>query len=192
MGGSTEPTTVAPTSSRRASELVDGYRHELEASYGSWVSVLNTIRTASNVPEMPDPAPSTTLTDAQVKIDSLRKYSDMLRERLVQIGSDVGRLQRTVSDVSTFGDELNENMRAKQQEADLRVKVVSAFPPDKLSELTGTIAAVLVGGARRPTSWSTAPYQQGFCGGLLRPRLSLQSCRALNIRPPSGRSSNHD
>lgn len=77
-------------------------------------------------------------------------FKDIDREtaikRLVEADKQLSDLQEAMRPVSNQGVIIQEILKMKRSEAEFQTIVVNAFPPDRVSELFGTMSVALVGG----------------------------------------------
>jgi hypothetical protein len=128
----TDETPPVPPSSLPLKRLADDWAREVQASYSSWASAVGTTRSGLVSPE------------------GAAQYTGLPQEALVrrinEAYSSLNRVQASMSDVIQNGVIIQEIAKMKTAYAELQVLVLGGYPPDRLSELTGTIAVALVSG----------------------------------------------
>jgi hypothetical protein len=136
-----------PTSALPARDLVESYQAELAASYVQWQSALLGVRNIlASVGQAPNPGAPGNFPEALHSIEGLKSWSQQAMTQ-VQLARDQNEaLQTAISPVATLGVQVREILDAKRREAELQVVIVNAFPPDRVSEVTGVAAATLAAG----------------------------------------------
>ncbi len=122
---------TVPVSSISAKNLVDTWQQEVQSSYSLWTSQVNMIRSQLLQPE------------GTIAFKDLDRST--LLKRLEQAHQGLSVLQTSMFPVSQKGWTLQEILKMKRAEAEFQTIVVGAFPPDRLSEIFGTMSVALVG-----------------------------------------------
>ena len=138
---------ISTLSDKPAKELVAAYDREVRATFDGWVQTLDNLKGAlrefgGRPPEPPGKA------DAEAQqsyIEALKSLVQWYENQFALAKSTVESLAASVTPVARLGAQVREILAAKLQLAQLQVTVVQTFPPDRVSDLTGTIGTALAG-----------------------------------------------
>lgn len=122
----------SPATARRSRDIVEDWSAEVSASLPGWSSQIGFVLGQLKGP------------------DGARSFEDLsvetLRARNVRLYDDLERVRSSMQPVVSKGIVVQEILKIKRAEAEFQTIVVGAFPPDRLSELLGTMSVALVGG----------------------------------------------
>jgi hypothetical protein len=123
---------VPLSSSTPAKILVDTFQQEAQSKISVWSGSINQIRAELK------------RGDGPTAYDGLERPA--LLKRINDADEQLSQLQGIIAPVVQHEYQVQEILKMKRTEAEFQTVVVGAFPPDRLSELFGTMSVALVGG----------------------------------------------